>query len=61
MVAVCKHCKVKNFAAENTQDGQFSSCCHKDKINLPPMTPPPEYVNNLYLKLLPIQKTLKET
>ena len=45
------------FAAEKTQDGEFSSCYPKHKINLPPMSPPPEYVKNLYLKytaLLPI-------
>ena len=40
--ALCKHCKAKQFAAENPQNGKFSSSCHKGKINLPPMTPPPE-------------------
>ena len=34
--AISKHCKAKHFAAENPQDVQFSSYCHKGKINLPP-------------------------
>ena len=44
MDAICKHGKAKRFAAEKPQDDEFSSCCHKEKINLLPMTPPPEYV-----------------
>ena len=44
MDAICKNCKTKHFAAENPQDGEFSSCCHEGKINLPSMTPPPEQI-----------------
>ena len=44
------HCKAKHFAAEKTKDGELSSCCHKGKINLQPMTPPPEYIKNVYFK-----------
>ena len=44
MDTICKHCKPKHFAAEKIQDSKFSSCWHKGKINLPPMTPP--YVKN---------------
>ena len=46
MDAICKHGKAKRFAAEKPQDDEFSSCCHNGKINLPTMTPPPEYVEN---------------
>ena len=42
------------------QDGEFSSCCHKGKINLPPMTPPRENLKNLYLKNTVDSKNLKE-
>ena len=47
MDVICKHFKAKHFAAEKPQDGEFSSCRHKGKINLPPMTLPPEYVENV--------------
>ena len=40
MDAIYKHCKAKHFAAEKTQNGEFSSFCHKGKIDLPPMMTP---------------------
>ena len=61
MDVICKDCKENHFAAENPQDGEFSRCWHKGKINLPPMTPPPEYGKNLSLKNTADSKKLKKT
>ena len=56
MDALCKHCKVKHFPKKP----KISSCCHKGKIDLPPMTPPPDYVKNVYLKNTVDSQNFKE-
>ena len=38
-----------HFTSAKTQDGEFSSCCLKGKINLPPMTPPPDQVRKKFV------------
>ena len=49
----------KHFAAEKIKNYEFPSRFHKGKINLPPMTPPPEYVENLYLENTADSKNFK--
>ncbi|GBN67640.1 hypothetical protein AVEN_235971-1 [Araneus ventricosus] len=34
MNIICQFCKSKNFAAERSSDGKFTSCCCKEKIKL---------------------------
>ena len=35
MDQVCQHCNSFNFKDEKTSDGDFTSCCHKGKVQLP--------------------------
>ena len=56
MDTICKHGKAKHFSVEKNLNGEFSSCCHKVKLNLPPV-----YVKMCTLKILQIQKTLKKS
>ena len=60
MDALGKHCKANHFAAEKPKNDEFSSWCNKGRNNLPLMTPPLEYVKNLYFKNTIDSKNSKE-
>jgi len=45
----CTKCNSYNFKDEMTEeDGVFSICCHKGKVNLPPIQEPPPEIKHLF-------------
>ena len=49
MDCVCRFCGARYWKAEETTAGQYTKCCEKGAIKLPPIQPPPEYVKQLLL------------
>src|SRR5271156_4349579 len=47
MSAICSYCSSTNFDGERCRDGKFTSCCHKGKVKLVPLTRYPQLLEQL--------------
>lgn len=62
MNVICRHCHSINFLEEksgNTAD-EFTRCCQKGQVNLPPLDKYPEYLQKLSTNDVPESKSFME-
>jgi hypothetical protein len=57
---ICESCQSKNFAKERPQDGKFTVCCQKGKVDLPKLNEPPQLLKHLLTGEHPMSKNFLE-
>jgi hypothetical protein len=45
----CPHCDARFWALESIQSGEFTRCCKRGTVKLPPMAPPTPHVKDLLI------------
>lgn len=56
---VCQYCGSLNFSDERN-NGEFSLCCHKGKVNLPQFDEPPPRIKKLFTEQTTLAKNFRE-
>ena len=60
MNSECKNCGAFHFESEKTSNGNFSSCCHNGKVNLPVFKEVPAQIKALYIGKSTLSKNFLE-